>query len=211
MARNLTLQLLIAVTALSLVGGPSEALNPEQQDLVDRSLARFEVQGLELPDVEIVFHDSPLACHGHKGLYRENTRTLEMCSLDDSTMLHELAHAWANAHLDTDEMALFVARRGLDSWNDHDDEWERRGTEHVAETIAWALLEEPNHVRWVETGEDGTRVESLRILTLGVDIETLAENFQAITGMDPVFRANDELAPPASMTALSPELARLGR
>lgn len=211
MARNLTLQLLIAITALSLVSATSEALTPEQQDLVDRSLARFEMQGLELPEVEIVFHESLLTCHGHKGLYREKTRTLEMCSLDESTMLHELAHAWANAHLDADDMAGFVDWRGLDSWNDHEHEWGRRGTEHVAETIAWALLEEPNHVRWVETREDGTRVESLRILTLGVDIETLAENFRAITGMDPVFRTTDELAPTGSMTARSPELARLGR
>lgn len=211
MARNLTLQLLIAITALSLLSAPSEALTPEQQDLVDRSLARFEMQGLGLPEVDIVFHESLLTCHGHKGLYREKTRTLEMCSLDESTMLHELAHAWANAHLDADDMASFVDWRGLDSWNDHDHEWGRRGTEHVAETIAWALLEEPNHVRWVETREDGTRVESLRILTLGVDVETLAENFQAITGMDPVFRAEGEVVISIPPALGSPGLSRIGR
>jgi len=210
MARNLTLQLLIAITALSLASAPSEALGPKQQDLVNRSLARFEIHGLELPEVEFVFHESLLTCHGHKGLYRERTRTLEMCSLDESTMLHELAHAWANAHLDQDDMEAFIDWRGLDSWNNHSHEWDRRGTEHVAETIAWALTEEPNHVKWVETLEDGSRSETYRILTLGVSVETLHENFRAITGMDPIFR-DAEYGTDPHLVGGSPEAARAGR
>jgi len=84
----------------------------EQQTLIDFGLSRFDAQGLELPDVGIVFHDSPLPCRGRKGLYWAASQKLEMCSLDKATMLHELAHAWANRHLAAEEMEAFVAWRG---------------------------------------------------------------------------------------------------
>lgn len=209
MARNLTIHLLIAASAITLgFHDRPPSLTPDQQALVDHSLTRFQEQGLETPMVRFVFHDSLFPCHGHKGLYRNKTRTLEMCSLDEATMLHELAHAWANDNLDPEEMEAFTDWRRLDSWNDHDHAWERRGTEHVAETIAWALLEEPNHVKWVETGENGSRSVSYRILTLDVDTRTLWENFVRITGMEPVFRTADE--PAETTVTLSPVLTRLG-
>lgn len=208
MTRRLTIHLLIAISTITHGFSDRPAsLTPEQQTLVDQSMGRFREQGLVAPKVRVVFHDSLFPCYGHKGLYRDKTRTLEMCSLDEATLLHELAHAWANDTLDSDEMEAFVNWRGLDSWNDHSHAWERRGTEHVAETIAWALLEEPNHVRWVEIGEDGTRSVSYRILTLGIDTDTLRENFERITGMSPVFRAD---GPEETPFTASPELARLG-
>lgn len=210
MARSLTLQLVIAIAVLSLAGDVrGQVTTPEQQALVDTAMSRFQIQGLKLPQVEIVFHPSSLSCRGRKGIYRESTKTLEMCSMDQATMLHELAHAWANNNLGTAEMDAFVALRGLDSWNDHRHPWERRGTEHVAETIAWALLEESNAVKWVDVADNGTRVESFRILTLGVDVETLRQDFKMITGMDPVFRTPEELE--HDTNSLSPELRRLGR
>ena len=88
--------------------------------------------------------------------------------------------------------------------------WDR-GTEHVAETIAWALADDPHHVEWVETLPDGSKQTTHRILTLGVDVGTLLDNFEHITGMDPVFRhANERTVDEGASTAISPELARLG-
>lgn len=196
------------------LSGPSNnaqpaALKPEQRELVNLALGRFEAQGLELPEIAFVFHHDLRPCHGHKGMFHRSTQTLEMCSMDLHTMLHELAHAWANVHLTPHQMEAFVAERDLDSWNNHDHAWERRGTEHVAETIAWALAVEPHHVKWLEEGPDGSEQTSHRILTIGVDVDTLLDNFRNITGMDPIYRHTDEWAPEEwASTATSPELAR---
>lgn len=190
--------------------GPTQ-LTVDQQELVDRAIGRFAAQGLQLPDIAFVFHDDLRPCHGHKGLFHGNTRTLEMCSMDPITMLHELAHAWAKESLSERAKDDFVVSHDLDSWNDHADEWERRGTEHVAETIAWALAEDPHHVKWVETLPDGSEQTTHRILTLGIDVDTLLYNFKELTGLDPVFRHPDEWAVDASAsTAISPELRRHG-
>lgn len=232
MARTRTLRTTVLIAVLALLGNPgsspeepardtTDTLRPlmtvgssqpstDQQALVDFALGRFEAQGLSLPKVEFVFHETLMPCHGHKGMYHKKTRTLEMCSMDKHTMLHELAHAWANENLTTAQMDEFVSFRGLDSWNDHDHAWERRGTEHVAETIAWALMDEPGHVKWVETLEDGSIETTHRILTLGVDVEILHENFEIITGQIPMFRDPGEWSTEATEAKTSPELARLG-
>lgn len=184
-------------------------MNLEQRELVNLAQGRFEAQGLELPEINYLFHPDLRTCNGHKGMYHRSTQTLEMCSMDLQTMLHELAHAWANAHLTAHQMEAFVAERDLDSWNDHDHAWERRGTEHVAETIAWALAVDPHHVRWVERGSDGSDNTTHRILTIDVDVDTLLDNFRHITGMDPIFRHSDEWAIDEwPSTATSPELRR---
>lgn len=186
-------------------------LTPEQEELVNRAMERFGAQGLELPKIEFVFHDDLWPCHGHKGLFYGTTGNLEMCSMDPLTMLHELAHAWANESFPERARDDFVLSHDLDSWNDHDDAWDRRGTEHVAETIAWALADDPHHVKWVETLPDGSKRTTHRILTLGIDVDTLVENFKHITGMDPVFRHPDEWAvDERASTTISPELTRLG-
>lgn len=210
MARSLAIHLLIAMSAIILdFGDRPPSLTPEQQALVDHSLERYEIQGLEIPTVSFVFHDSLSPCHGHKGIYRHTTRTLEMCSLDEATMLHELAHAWANAHLDAEKMEAFVQWRGLGSWNDHAHSWEQRGTEHVAETIAWALADNPHHVKWVEILPNGAQHVTHRILTLDLEVETLIENFTMLTGMDPIFRdADDWTVAEGTSTSVSPEVAR---
>ena len=212
------LRFLVLTSALVLLGSgdvttataniPTSSM--DQQALVDFALGRFAAQGLILPEVGFVFHDSLMPCSGHKGMYHRKSRTLEMCSMDEETMLHELAHAWANENLTTDEMNAFVASRGLDSWNDHHDPWERRGTEHVAETIAWALLDEPNHVRWVETLPDRTQVTTDRILSLSVEVETLMENFETITGQKPVYRHSGESEQVETPAEFSPEFTRPG-
>jgi len=186
-------------------------LTAQQQELIDLAVGRFELQGLELPEINYVFHPDLQTCNGHKGMYHKTTRTLEMCSMDPHTMLHELAHAWANEHLTEAARNDFVALRNLDSWNNHDHAWERRGTEHMAETIAWALSENPNHVKWVETKPDGTTHTSHRILSINVAVDTLVDNFKLITGMDPIFRDPSQWAVQApTSTEASPEITRIG-
>ena len=216
MARSITILFLVAALATTFPGvaylrETPAPLTAEQQELVDHALERFAAQGLELPSIDFVFRSDAVTCNGFKGRYYRKTATLEMCSMDPITMLHELAHAWANQNLTDASRAEFVESRGLDGWNDHDDPWERRGTEHVAETIAWALAEDPHHVKWVETGDDGSSFTTHRILTVNVDVDTLLHDFRYLTGMDPVFRHPDEwaLEEPGSNVE-SPERTRFG-
>jgi hypothetical protein len=187
---------------------PIEPFTADQQELVDFALDRFETQGLQLPDVKFVFRDSLLLCDLHKGRYYPDMQLVEMCSMDKHTLVHELAHAWANEHMTPEQMESFVTSNDLDSWNDHDTAWARRGTEHVAETIAWALSDHPRHLRWVEHLDDGSDAITYRILTIGVDVEVLLANFKTITGLDPVYRHPQEWADRDSTTT-SPELLNL--
>lgn len=185
----------------------SDRLSAEERSLVEFAMDRFRSQGLALPTVDFVFHESLMPCYGHMGLYHPRTDVLEMCTLDKHTILHELGHAWADENLSQAQRTRFVVERKLDSWNDHDHEWERRGTEHVAETIAWALLEQPPHVKWVEVGDDGSTATTYRILTLDIDVETLVDNFNQISGRELVFRHPGEWqAEPTP--EMSPELER---
>ncbi len=158
---------------------------PEEQALADFAISRFAEQGLELPQVHIEFHPTTFDCGGREGLYVHDTRSLHMCSRSLRTMLHELAHAWARHNLTDEEREAFTALRGLDSWNGKDEEWEDRATEHAAEIIAWALLDNPNHVRWV--GEDG--VVEYRLLSIdNSDPDSMLTAFQALTGLDSIYR-----------------------
>lgn len=218
MARTWTIWPLLLASALvfSDVDGAFVAdtsvvqpLTFDEQALVDFALDRFETQGLQLPEVEFVFRDSLRPCDLHKGRYHRDLQLVEMCSMDKHTMLHELAHAWANYNLSRDQMEAFVIERALDSWNDPDHAWARRGTEHVAETIAWALSDEPRHIMWVENLKDGTKETTYRILTVSVEVEDLLADFKAITGMVSVYRHREEWSgqePPI----FSPEMRRLG-
>jgi hypothetical protein len=192
-----------------VAGSPvSHQLTRDQQAMVDFALDRFETQGLRLPDLEFVFRDSLLPCDLHKGRYHRDMQLVEMCSMDEHTMLHELAHAWAYRNLTRGQMEAFVAEHGLDSWNDPDHAWARRGTEHVAETLAWALSDEPRHVMWVEDLDDGTKVTTHKILTVDVEVEVLLADFRSLTGMDPVYRDATEWSG-SERSTFSPEAQRL--
>jgi len=158
--------------------------------LILRALERFEAAGLDLPDLTFVVFDSTIDCDANSGYYFASRRTLHICQLDDKTVLHELAHAWAGHALTDAQKTSFAEFRGADGWNNADDEWKDRATEQAAETIAWALADEERTVKWVLT--DGTTTR--RLLTIDDSSpDRLAETYRLLTGMD---LPPDRLAPP---------------
>jgi hypothetical protein len=168
-------------------------LTEEQQELRDFASRRFAGQGLTLPQVEVEFYPNTLECDGHKGLYWSRNRSLRMCSLDKRTMLHELAHAWANLHLTDAQRERFAELRGLEVWNDPKHDWEERATEHAAEIIAWALMDEPIHVRYVAENASGRRHVEYRLLTIEESgVEKMCELFVTLTGRQLVYRDTEE-------------------
>ena len=86
------------------------------------------------------------------------------------TLLHELAHAWADLTLDSEMRRRFLDLRGLDIWHDNSVPWEERGFEHAAEIIAWGLLD-----------------QDLLLTSIGeTDTRKLAEAFELLTGRKPL-------------------------
>lgn len=119
---------------ITLLGDPS----PEEREMVDWALARFEAAGLQLPDLSIEFKAA--GCRS-RGQYSRKTQTIHICDGRKMTLLHELAHAWDHfAHF---QRETFLDLRGLDTYfGDPDTPAAEMGVEHVAEILAWGLMDE---------------------------------------------------------------------
>jgi hypothetical protein len=105
---------------------------------------RFEIAQLDVPEVEVHFHDDPAGCYGYLG-YAKGGR-VDLCTtlvnvMSRRALLHEMGHIWLDEHIDASEQARFLELRGLRSWNSRDVPWNLRGYEHGAEVFAWALGE----------------------------------------------------------------------
>ena len=140
---------------------------------------RFDRAGLELPEVSIAFHDDRVACDGHVGYYHSGEpASIDICGFNwdrflvtpKKTILHELAHAWAQLSLDSETRSRFLDLRGLDIWQDKSVPWEEQGNEHAAEILAWGLMDED--LLLTSIGETGTL--------------ELAEAFELLTGKTPL-------------------------
>ena len=115
---------------------------PAQRTMTLQAAERFREAGLGEPTVLIRFHDEREACDNRTG--RSYGNTVDLCGIHTNelsrrTVLHEMAHAWIDAHATASLEERFLRLRQLERWNDHDDEWEQRGTEHAAEIVEWAL------------------------------------------------------------------------
>ena len=115
----------------------------EQRQVLDDALVLFDEAGMDLPPLVVEFAATTDACDGHAGLFRrettENPATITMCHRLPLYLVHELAHAWDHHSLGENARDLALARWGLENWADHDDEWDERGIERAAQTIAYAL------------------------------------------------------------------------
>ena len=139
---------LVATVIVGLAGwraGSGVAIagaTPAQRAMTLEAANRFREAGLREPTVRIRFHDDREACDGRTG--RSWNGTVDLCGIHTNelsrrTVLHEMAHAWMDAHVTAGLEERFLRLRQLERWNDHDDEWEQRGSEHAAEIVEWAL------------------------------------------------------------------------
>jgi hypothetical protein len=115
---------------------------PAQRGMARWAVGRFTAGGMDLPSLEVRFHQDRMRCDGRLGSYRDGTADIcgvHVNSMSRRTLLHEMAHAWADANVSADLEARFLRLRQLETWNDHGVDWEERGTEHAAEIISWAL------------------------------------------------------------------------
>jgi hypothetical protein len=155
-----------AGTGVAIEGG-----SPAQRAMTLESAGRFREAGLGEPTVRIRFHDDREACDGRTG--RSYEGTVDLCGIHTNelsrrTVLHEMAHAWIDAHVTAGLEERFLRLRRLERWNDHGDEWEQRGSEHAAEIVEWALAGQGT----------GTELPSIP----DNDRPLLAEGYELLTG-----------------------------
>jgi hypothetical protein len=64
---------------------------------------------------------------------------INICVTRRHTILHELGHAWEAQAVTDETQEAFMQYRGLTSWNDPDVDWDERGIEQAAVTLAMVL------------------------------------------------------------------------
>jgi hypothetical protein len=177
--------LLVLAAAATILGGrqPAPASEPlvvheanaAEERAIDWSIRRYREAGLEgMPDLEVFLHRSHDACNGGIGLYHAGR--IDLCTEDSSEpyqrkfALHEMAHAWTEANVDTAVLERFMDIRGIAAWNDRSFDWKDRGTEQAAEIVTWGL------------GEG----EIAPLLPEATDAPTLAGLYELLTGREPI-------------------------
>ena len=132
----------------------SATLTPAERQLVVWATERFALVGLDLPDVQVSFHDDPERCNWNEGIYHGDgdVHRAQICVPDQGTfasdlhrrrtLIHELAHAWERANLDDADRERMLMVLDADAWFTSDLSWEERGGERFAETIVWGLYDQ---------------------------------------------------------------------
>jgi hypothetical protein len=142
--------------AAASIGGPwvSAKLTPAERQLVAWARERFALVGLDLPDVEVSFHDDAEVCDWNEGIYylEGGVHRAQICIPDHGTfasdlhrsrtVIHELAHAWQRAILDDEDRQRLLLVLDAEAWSTSDLAWEDRGSERFAETIVWGLYDQ---------------------------------------------------------------------
>lgn len=156
--------------------------------MVEWALDRFGLAGLELPDLQVEFETA--GCRS-RGLYNRNTQTIQVCDGRKMTLLHELAHAWD--HFATFDRDDFLALRGLEFYfGPPDTRAADQGVEHIAEIIAWGLMDENTAVPCPVYPSQPVAEYQPQLPGLpNSGIEELHEAFVHLAGIDPLHSDGD--------------------
>lgn len=162
--------------------------SPGRIGLLQWAMVRFEVAGLEPPELATVtFESQTRRCEGLGGLVLacgSGPADLLLCLHEAQTdvageplgcsihartaMLHELGHAWIESNLDDGDRAAYLTRTGLPSWRGAHVAWNQRGAERSAEVMMWGLLDVDIPLSRLGSPACGDLEQEFRFLT-GVD------------------------------------------
>ena len=164
----------------------------EEFELLEFARSRFAQSGLELPDIAVEFPTDDSRCYGYGGVYLPTELTVRICRPSESTMIHELAHAWVETTFNDSDRNAFLELRGLETWTGGE-HWDQRGAEQAAEIITWALMDTDITVRWLETNDDGTTEETTRLFKVpNSNPDQLVAAYHELTGGVPQFRISED-------------------
>jgi hypothetical protein len=139
----------VAMTSLGVDGAAPHVTisggTADQRAMASWAVDRFAAVGLALPVLRIRYHDDPSGCRDRLGFYKDGI--VDVCGTHTNLMarrglVHEMAHGWLEANLGADRRAQFLQLRKLRTWNDWSAPWDRRGFEHAAEIMGWALCDQ---------------------------------------------------------------------
>jgi hypothetical protein len=121
---------------------PVEDATAAQSAELDAAVRRFAAAELTLPELTARFSDDTADCDGFLGIFRSFTSpwTITICSDLAFVPIHELAHAWLEANVDTELQLLYLRAQHLERWNDKQDDRSERGVEHAAFIIQQNLM-----------------------------------------------------------------------
>jgi hypothetical protein len=114
-------------------------------ELLDWSIELFAATDMQLPALDVGFHDDESGCGGIHGnfKYRNGLARINICNPSRHIVVHELAHAWISHSVPDPDRQRFMSELGLDGWNDEDTRWVDRGTERAANMVGLVLTWEP--------------------------------------------------------------------
>ncbi|MDJ0792431.1 MAG: hypothetical protein QNJ71_11085 [Acidimicrobiia bacterium] len=142
----------------------------DQIEMAQTALEKFERLGWPITNTEIRFEIDGCEHRGYHSFERGH-HVVVMCKAWAWTMLHELGHVWSDLYLGDEARRELVERRGLEGWAGDDIAWAARGTEQVAELIAFGL-------------QDGKHIPPH--LAAHSDYRTLIEDFEWLFGVPPI-------------------------
>lgn len=146
-----------------------------ESEALDWAIGRYEAVGIGLPEfiIEFAGHDD---CGGNTAVAirgRSLPRIVICAKMTAApevvlkrTLLHEIAHIWAEDALDEATRVAFLELRGLESWSSIEVSWQDRGSEQAAEIMTWALMDR----------------ELLMATLSDHDPDSLAVGFELLTG-----------------------------
>jgi hypothetical protein len=152
------------------------------EQLVEWGLGRYVAAGLPAPAPRSIAFPPSVNCVLHAGLAVDTGEgvDLQLCFGDEetcsgaactqsttaqSTLLHELGHVWTIQNVDDATRVAFLELRGLDVWSAPGIGRDDLGTEHAAEILAWALLEDETWPARLPHNECSELAEGFRVLT----------------------------------------------
>ena len=141
-------------------------------------LGVFTDAGLDVPALNVEFHDELDSCNGYWGLHvrtSDGRTTIHICFTHERqfmhemtrtrTLLHEFAHAWVDENVSPTNLDAFMAIRGLTEWDTG--EWALRGAEHAAEILMWGLQDEFGVSPVIPNTDDDELAAAFSILVAG--------------------------------------------
>jgi hypothetical protein len=136
--------------------------------------ARFEAAGLTMPaDIDLILCEGKDRCGGNLAAFKGSGAggEIDLCLDADAPiaafrriLLHELSHAWTARNLSEETKEAFLVLRGLEFWGEPAP-WERKGTEHAAEIMAWGLFDTQIGVAAIYPNDTASLTEAFRFLT----------------------------------------------